>query len=133
MSSEIEAGLDEYLANAGRLVEAAKMSKGDGSWTPSMIIGHLLDAARVNTGRIYTSAAGGEPSPNWDQEGMVGWFGYAGIPLDVVSADFLRGRQAFVDGARAILAAGNDGAYIKARLDGTAEHDAEHLQQLRGG
>lgn len=133
MSSEIEAGLNEYLASAGRLAEAAKSAKGDGSWTPSMIIGHLLDAARVNLGRIYNSAAGREPTPTWDQEGMVTWFGYAAMPLDVVSAEFVRCRQNFVDGARAILATGNDGEYIKARLAGTADHDAEHLQQLRGG
>ncbi len=132
MDDEIEAGLAEYLATAERVIEAARTAKGDGAWSASDVVGHLADAARVNFGRLHANAAGNEPAPDWDQEGMVVSFGYTSIPVATVCNDFRLHRQAFTAAARDLLSSGLDRDYLLARLRGTRDHDAEHLKQLAG-
>lgn len=132
MGVDLEALLVKYLANGERLIEAAKEAPAGEGWNASQIIGHLIDSARVNIGRLYSVAGGGKPAGDWDQEGFVAAFGYAATPLQLLAGELRLRRQAVAGAARSLCASIGD-EYFLTRFSDLREHDEEHLRQLRGG
>ena len=132
MDISIEEQLAEYMARGERIIAAARDSAGGGAWNASQILGHLIDAVRVNIGRMHSSAAGVEPAGSWEQEIVVGAFGYASIPVGALAVELRRCRETFVSTAHELLATGLTPAYLQDRLDAAREHEGEHLDQLVG-
>jgi hypothetical protein len=132
VDADIDAGLRQYEQRTAEIAEHARRASGAEGWRPSEVVGHLVDAVRVNLGRLHARAAGAEPPGNWDQEGFVNSFGYATVPVQFLVEEFEERRRAYVACARTLLEQGLDRAYVIERLERTREHDEEHLAQLRG-